>query len=509
MSLLGLDLGTTHLKAGLFAEDGRMLSLAIRQNQPALAQDGYSYYDPEKFWHTVEALIEDVLAGGVDVTPIPVRAIGIASMAETGLLVDQRTGAARTPLIPWFDKSATACAQRLKGIVDLKERFLKSGIRPTYKCCLAKLLWLQERDPSLLNGAIWLSAADYIAYRLAGVFATDQSLAGRTYAYDLNECEWDSGLLESLGVEAAIFPPVHPAGTPLGQVNAHSITRLCSLRDVPVSIAGHDHICAAYGGAMLTGGMEPDLVFDSIGTAESLVGALSERVLGEQEYQTGLSYGRHVAAGYMYWAGGLSTSGGSIEWLRGILGDPALTYAEMDALMIDHPLEPSGILYFPYLAGSGSPHTDMHVRGAFIGLKAEHSRAHLYQAVLEGNAYEVEVLRQAAQRGMNSSINRLVAAGGGTRNQRWMQVKADVSGCQIDVLSQPELVLFGAALLAGVGAGVYRDTEQIVQQLAPGFQLERYDPQLNRHLRYKHIFEQGYLAFQAPLRALSFDLIGE
>jgi xylulokinase len=431
--------------------------------------------------------------------------VGIASMAETGLLVDQRTGKPRTPLLPWFDRVANPQADYLAVHADHQARFLKSGIRPTYKCSLAKLLWLKERNPALLDGAVWLSAADYVAYRLTGVLATDASLAGRTYAFDLMAMDWDAPWLQELGLEAGLFPPVYPAGSVIGAVAAHRRSCLEALDGAPLTIAGHDHICAAFGAAMLASGLDSGLVFDSIGTAESLVGAFRARPLSQSEYDSGFSHGRHVAPGFMYWAGGLPASGGSIEWLRSLLGDPALGYQELERLLAERSLEPTRILYFPYLGGSASPHTDMQVRGAFIGLDASHGRADLCQAVLEGVAYEMEYLLRAAAEITHNPIERLVAAGGGTRIQRWMQIRADVSGCEILVLPQAEMVTFGAALLGGLGAGVYRSLAEAADQVSVPIQPRRYMPNPGRHEIYRYLYENAFLPLQAPLRALKLE----
>jgi sugar (pentulose or hexulose) kinase len=197
--------------------------------------------------------------------------------------------------------------------------------------------------------------------------------------------------------------------------------------------------------------------------------------------------------------GGLSTSGGSIEWLRGLLGEPPLTYAEIDALLSTLDRMPGSILYFPYLAGSGSPHTNTAVRAAFIGLSSAHTRADLLKAVLEGTALEIEVSRRAAEEATGLPIQLIIAAGGGTRNRRWIQIKADVSGCRYLVPSMPETTLLGAALLAGVGAGVFASEEQALAMTSQSRgKTFRPDEQINH--AYRRIFEHGFLALQEPLR---------
>jgi sugar (pentulose or hexulose) kinase len=157
MTILAIDIGTTHCKAGLFALDGTALKIATRPMVTHRAPSGEAYFDPEALWASVSAVIRKVAASAG-----PIAVIGIASMAETGLLVDRQTGVARSFFVPWFDTAAQAQADLIRRQSDALERYLKTGLRASFKCSLAKVLWLRARDESLLDGAIWLSAADYI-----------------------------------------------------------------------------------------------------------------------------------------------------------------------------------------------------------------------------------------------------------------------------------------------------------------------------------------------------------
>jgi xylulokinase len=187
-----------------------------------------------------------------------------------------------------------------------------------------------------------------------------------------------------------------------------------------------------------------------------------------------------------------------VEWLRAQLGDKPLSYDEIDALMASARPEPTGILYFPYLVGSGPPHTDPLIRGAFIGLSASHGRADLLKAVLEGTAYEVEYIRQTGEHITGQPIPVLVTAGGGTRNRAWLQIKADVSGCRIEASAEPEATLLGAALVAGIGTGLYASEVEAFNGLSLK-PVEVFLPDSERHAVYRRLYEQGYLPLQESL----------
>jgi sugar (pentulose or hexulose) kinase len=490
--LLSLDLGTTHTKAGLFAEDGHIHKTASRKIVAHQGPSASTYFDPGELWAAVVELIREITQG---THPGEIAAIGITSMAETGLLIDNQTGEPRTQLIPWFDDSAATQVRLLEAVDDPQERFCRTGIRPNFKSSLAKILWLRQENPELLQAATWLSTADFIAYKLSGEISTDYSLAGRTYAFNINSNTWDSEWLQAFHLPPELFPPAVESGHPIGILTQEAGSSTGLSPGIPIAISGHDHVCAAF--AIL--GDERGKVFDSMGTAEALIGILDKDKLGVEEYDSGLVFGRYVSGNGFYWMGGMSASGGSLEWVRSILGDPALSYAQMEAILSNASPGPSGIIYFPYLSGSGSPHTDIYARGAFVGLKTTHQRADLVKAILEGTAFEAEFIRQAAEKFLGVGISSIAASGGGTRIQDWMQIKADVFGCPIEVHSTSEASLLGATLLAGLGIGLYPDANSAisaVQRIPECF----YQFRESYHRVYHDLYQQGFIPLQNPLR---------
>lgn len=491
--LLGIDVGTTHCKAGLFDLQGHLLKVASRLSRSHKSSKGFFYYDPQELWTSLAGAIREVIQG---IPAAQIAAVGIASMAETGMLVDRLSGIPRTNLIPWFDSSPTRQAETLRQADDLVERFYRTGIRPNFKCSLAKILWLREQDKSLTREAIWLMAADTIAYQLTGGMGTDYSLAGRTYAFRIDQKTWDAPWLESLGIDPNLFPQARPSGEMLGKVHLQAAQLTGLLAGTPVAVSGHDHVCAAFASS----GHSPGRVIDSMGTAEAIEGVFEERPFNEADYHSGLVFGCYVVMGMNYWMGGLSASGGSVEWLRSALGEPELSYSDLSALLEKTEPTPTGILYFPYLAGSGSPHSDLRVRAAFVGLDAAHNRADLARAVLEGTAYEIEFIRRVAEGVTGMPVDQITVSGGGTRNPHWMQIKADISGCRLEVLDMPEATLLGAALVAGIGCGVYPDA-QTASATADHSERTIYLPDPARHKTYTHYYEYGFLALQTPLRA--------
>jgi len=490
--LLGIDIGTTHGKAALFETDGAPIRLTTLPTITHQGDGGHPYHDPEEVWDTVVALICEVMT---DVSPADVTAVGVASMAEAGLLIDVRTGQPRSPIIPWFDTRSAVQAAELVRAGDTHDTFCRTGLYPSYKCGLAKLLWLRAHDAAALRGAIWLSVADYIVFRLTDCMATDPTLAARTYAYRIDDHRWDEPRICALGLDPALFPPVRPSGSAAGTVHRDAADATGLAAGTPVAVAGHDHLCAALAAGVVT----PGRAVDSMGTAESIVGVLPGPSLGDIEFRSGLTFGPHVLPGRYCWMGGLPASGGSVEWLRAQLNHEPLSYDSLARLLSDARPGPSGILYFPYLSGSGAPLPDPHVRAAFVGVTAAHGRADLVKAVLEGTAFEVESIRRAATRVTGVRIEELVAVGGGAKNECWLRIKADIAGCRLLVPALAETTLLGAALVAGIGCGTYVDEDEALK-VVEAQAATRIDPDLLCHQAYLRWYGDGYLALQEPLR---------
>lgn len=489
---MGVDIGTTHCKAGLFGDGGDVLKIAGRATPTRHDVAGPAFYDPDELWATVAAAIGEVAAA---VDPAQIAVVGLASMAESGLLLDRATGVPRSHIVPWFDPASTLQAATIAREAEPFERFQRTGLRSSFKYGLAKLLSIRQQHPTVHHDAVWLSVADYIAYRLTGQMATDYSLAARTFAFRIDTLNWDREWIRYWGYVPELFPQALPSGTMVGETRS-GVGVATGLRPgTPVAIAGHDHLCAA----VAVGAHLPGVVFDSMGTAESLLGTLVSKGLGETEFNSGLSYGRHVAGDGFFWLGGLASSGGSVEWLRARLADPPLRYDQLQALLAEATDDPTGILYFPYLSGSGTPWPDATARAAFIGLRAAHTRADLLKAALEGTAYEIEAIRRAAEQATLSPIEHIIAVGGGTRIAAWMQIKADVSGCRYQTAALEEAAVLGAAIVAGSGCGFYADVEEAIAALARS-NLTSVFPDRGRHQTYRRLYEQGYVGLQEPLR---------
>ncbi len=494
-SLLAIDAGTTHIKAGLFNREGKIVRIANRDTPVETAGEGYRIIDPERLWQEVLAAVK---ALEVQAVRTSIAGIGIASMAESGLFIDRSDGRPRSAIFPWFDTSAESCVAAIRKIAGENEHFLVSGVYPSFKCSLAKIMWARQYLDINIGNCVWLSVADFISYRLSGCLASEYSLAGRTDAFDIVHKKWDGDWLKAFDLSVEQFPSAFPAGHPSGGLQPEVASTLGLTAGIPVCIAGHDHICAS----LAVGAFQPGVVLDSMGTAEALVGSFPERELTERELLSGFSIGCSVVPDRFYWIGGLSTSGGAIEWVRSLVSADPLDYSDIDAILAAGSEGPGEITFYPYLAGAGSPHRDPDRRGAFTGIRFNHQLADLLKAILEGTAFEVELMRRQGEQLTGQPIERLIATGGGTRNRRWMQVKADVSGCRYELAQTSESVLLGAAMLAGIGAGLYSGPDDAFTAVAKPSAVI-YGPRPQLHRLYLEKFEVEFLNNQGKMKEFS------
>lgn len=417
-------------------------------------------------------------------------------MAEAGLLVDKTSGQPRSEIIPWFDRRTLKQYKSIKDKIDVEEIFSKTGLYPSYKYGLAKILWLKESDPDILSNTCWLSVADYICYRLTGKMVTDYTLAARTFLFNIIDRKWDQDLIKYFKLNQSLLPPAYPSGTVACKTKIDGLEK-----KVPISIAGHDHVCAA----LAVGAIKPGIVFDSMGTAETLMGTLENFQSNKEQFNSGMSFGCHIVDDKYFWMGGLSASGGSIEWIRKLLDEPSLSYQQLENLIVKTDNLPTGILYYPYLSGSGAPFPFAKARGAIIGLDFKHGRSEIVKAVLEGTSYQLESIRRKAETITKKDITKMIAVGGGTRNDEWMKIKSSVTGCIFDVITIPEATLLGAALVAALGSNYYADTEEILETVSIPVK-KKWVPDLKQHQYYQKIYEDQYSKLQSLISKQNYDI---
>ena len=494
--LIGADVGTTNIKVVAFDRSGRALESASSPTPTRYPGPGRAEHDPEELWSSFAATLRRVTERLDD--PDRVASIAVASVGEAAVPLDAR-GAPTGDIIAWFDGRARPQAERLGRAAGKDRLFGLTGLslQPIFGLC--KLLWLKENEPEAYSRTTtWLNVADFMAFRLCGVAATDFSLASRTLALDLHNLRWADELLEEVGIPPNLFASLRESGSPLGPVSREAAGATGLPEGACVAAGGHDHVC----GALAIGVTETGTMLNSLGTAEAIFLPLERPLTDPRVGNQGYTQGAHVAGRY-YVFGGQYTSGASVEWLREILDG-----ANYDALISEAEKVPPGSLgafFLPHLRLANPPYDDPAARGAFVGLSTDVGRGALFRAVLEGLAYDSRnSLEPLLTHTGLEELRTIHAIGGGTQNRLLMRIKATVMNQEITVSGVEEATSLGAAVLGGVGAGVYTDIPSALEQL-------RYDeypiePILDEVAFYEEAFRKVYGRLYPSLRGVHHEI---
>ncbi len=449
--LVGVDVGTTNLKTVVYEPDGSAVAVAVVPTPTHYPRPSWAFYRPDELWTQTVNALREALAKVDD--PRRVASIAVTSMGEAAVPVDA-AGEPTYDAIAWFDTRTEPQMAWLEREIGREALFATTGLslQPIWGLC--KLLWLRENEPEAFGRtARWLHIADYIAYRLCGVQATDFSLASRTMVLDLAKLRWSDELLEAVGIPKEVLAPLAESGTRLAGVTADSAGETGLPLGTPVSAGGHDHVC----GALAVGVTEPGSTLNSLGTAEAWFMSLERPLMDPTMGHQGYTQGAHVAPGRYYAFGSQYTAGASVDWLRGILG----TGTEYETLLAEAEATPPGsigVCFLPHLRLAGPPVDDPRSRGAFVGLSTDATRGAMVRATLEGLAFEsrrlLEPLLAHARLRMPAEI---ASIGGVTRNGLLMRIKATTLNRPYTIAEVEEATTLGAAILGGLGAGVYPD----------------------------------------------------
>jgi xylulokinase len=463
MSLIGLDIGTTGCKAIVIGADGAIVGRAAREYAIATPHPNWAEQDAEHVWRMAWESLREAVAGARGDPP---QAMALSCQGEAVIPVDGQ-GRALRPAILGMDTRTTEENRWLAGRFGAEALFRRTGMPVHTINTLPKLLWLKRHEPELWNSAEqFLLYEDFFLRRLTGKATISHCLASRTQMYDLAAGDWATDLLEGCGIERARLASLAPAGVgPVGTLRPELARELGIQGEVALAAGGHDQACAALG----SGVVEAGLAMVSTGTAEVVEVAMGSPALGDALREGNISIYRHVVPD-LYLAMTLNHSGGLLlRWFRDAFcaSETARARAEgadaYDRMLEGAPEGPTRLFVLPHFAGSGTPWFDTASKGAILGLTFADDRASVAKAILEGLTFELRVNLDLL-RANGIEIEELRAVGGGARSALWLQLKADICGVPLRVPEVTEAACLGAALLAGVAAGVYPDLPAAVER---------------------------------------------
>jgi xylulokinase len=458
--LLGIDVGTGGTRALVVGHDGRIVASATEPHQAfASPRIGWAEQRPEDWWRATGLAVRKALAAA-NLGSEAIACVGFSGQMHGAVLLDDAGEVVRPALI-WCDvRTEKQCSDLNQQIGP--ERIIQLTCNPALpNFTLTKLLWVREQEPD--NWARVRSVMlpkDYVRFRLTGERATDVADASGTLMLDVAGRRWSDEILSATGIDPALLPSLHESPDVCAKISAAGADATGLAAGTPVVAGAGDQAAGATG----MGIVQPGSVSATIGTSGVVFAATDRPALDPKGR---LHTFCHAVPGRWHVMGVTQAAGLSLRWLRDQLL-PASTqngadpYDLLTAEAATVPAGSDGLLWTPYLMGERTPHLDGSARAALIGLTASHTRAHIVRAILEGVAFSLKDTFSIFEQ-MSVPVKSIRLGGGGARSPLWRQIQADVYGHDVEIVEAEEGAAYGAAILAGVGAGVWPSVDTACQ----------------------------------------------
>lgn len=474
---IGVDIGTTSIKALACASSGKVLGVVQMENHLYHPQPGYSEQNASEILQAVAKLIRDLV---LQQSSLP--AVVSFSAAMHSLLAVDECGEPLTPVLTWADTrsqpqaarlKANACGQRLYGLTG-------TPIHPMTPLC--KLLWWKENDPALFQKAYkFISLKEYLFYQFFGEYVIDYSVASATGLFDIRRLQWCEEALQLAGITTSQLSEPVPPTRLFTRLRREWVGTLSLLANTPFVIGASDGCLANLG----SGAIHAGVATLTIGTSAAVRMGIPEPVTDPQE-----RIFNYYLAENLYVAGGASNNGGIVlEWYaEKFLQKPFHNTADFSAFLEQIrplPAGAEGLLFLPYVLGERAPVWDATARGVFVGVALDHTQAHFMRAIVEGISFNLYAIARSLMNAL-TPIQKVLVSGGFAQSALWVQLLADLFGIPMCVTNTNEASGLGAALLGWKALEVYPDWE-IVRDIV---QIEKiYEPDAVRHARYEALFE--------------------
>lgn len=471
--LLGIDIGTSACKVAVFEKSGKVIAQTNKPYKLYYPNPGWVEQDPDEWWNAIVDGIKEILK---TVSADDIAGIGIDGQSWSAIPVDKDGNCLHnTPI--WMDTRARDICERVVSEVGFDEIFevAGNGFEPAYTT--PKMLWFKENKPEIYNNTYkFLQSNSYIGMKLTGNMTQDLSQGYGIHFFDMKKCQYDEKLAEKLGLSVDKVPELVECHSVIGEVTeeAAKITGLAV--GTKVVAGGLDAACGTLGAGVYKKGQTQE----QGGQAGGMSICLDEAVAHPK-----LILSPHVVPGHWLLQGGTVGGGGVLRWFKSELGKNE-SFDELTALAENIAPGSDGVTFLPYMAGERSPIWNADAKGVFYGLGFDKTKGHMVRAALEGVAYSLEHnLRTAAQTGVE--VGELLAMGGSANSILWTQIKADVTGKVIKVPASDTATTLGAAILAGVGIGMYESFESAVKETIVVTREQK--PNMENHEKYKKSME--------------------
>jgi xylulokinase len=451
---MGIDLGTSGAKTVIVDAQGSLLAACLSEYAIDSPHPGWAEENPDTWYNAVlgtmrAALLQANLPGEA------ITAIGLAGQMHTTVCLDEHRQPLR-PAIIWADQRSKTQVDRVYRQLGPEKLAAWTGNPLATGFMLASWLWLQDNEPELCRATrTLLLPKDYLRMRLTGEIGSEPSDAASTLLFDPARTGWSAPLLDALHIDPNLLPPIHASAEVAGGLLPDAAAASGLRPGTPVVFGGSDQALQALAQGVIT----PGLVSCTIGTGGQL---FASTFTPRPDPDLRLHLFNHALPQVWHVMAAILSAGLSLKWLR----DSIFTGQDYDALAdgaAQVPPASEGLFFLPYLAGERTPVMDPRARGAFVGLTLRHDRRYMVRAVMEGVVF---ALRQGLELmdGLGVPLERILASGGATRHPLWLQLQADIFNRPVYPSQTQEATARGGALLAGIGAGLYRDAQDACQR---------------------------------------------
>lgn len=485
--LLGIDIGTSACKIAVFETNGKLVIQVNKSYKVYYPKAGFVEQDANEWWEAIVSGLKEIFSSGL-VTADDIAAIGIDGQSWSAIPVDKEGQVlAKTPI--WMDTRSRDICDRVLADIGEDRIFNVAGnnFLPSYTT--PKMIWFKENEPEIFNKTYkFLQSNSFIAYKLTGAMSQDLSQGYGLHFFDCKKLHYDNELAKEFGLSVDLVPRLYKCDEVVGKVTENA-AKITGLKEGTLVVAGGlDAACGALG----AGVFEAGLTQEQGGQAGGMSICTSEAVAHKA-----LILSPHVVPDMWLLQGGSVGGGGALKWFKEQFGkDESFDDLTKEAEKINAGSD--GLVFLPYMSGERSPIWDPDAKGVFYGLSFDKTKAHMTRALLEGVAFSLEHnLRVAKETGVKVDV--LNAMGGAANSKLWTQIKADVTGCKIQVPASDTATTLGAAILAGVGCGIYDSYKTAVEKTIAITRVQ--EPDMAKHEIYKKSMET-YLRLYESLKDL-------
>jgi xylulokinase len=482
--MLGIDIGTSSIKVGLFSEDGQLVTINRQEYEIDYPVPGWAEVDPDSWWSLVRKALKEVL-NRPDITAGEIYSVGISTLCPALLAVDHSFQVLH-PAIIFIDQRSSKEAEKIKRVIPEEVFFETTGNRIIPGASsLTSIIWLKKNRPEVYRKTSFFGHGNsYIAYKLTGNFFLDRTNASYMGVFDARATyDWRRDLIEDLGLSPDKFPPVLLSSSSAGWITREASRETGLIEGTPVAIGGADTACSSLALGVLNNG---DL-FESCGTSDVITVCTSKPSFNDKFLNR-----CHVIDNHWLLHGAMSTPGAIIKWMGEELAPPREGINNVYDLIFkeatESPPGANGLIFLPYMFGERTPIWDPNARGVFFGLSLNSKRGDIYRAVLEGVGFGLRQILEIVMTSTGLNVQELKVVGGAAQNQLWNQIKADILQVELLSMEYQETAVLGAALLGGMNAGIINDIYKFTEELKLK-RLDRYHPDQNNQLLYNQLYQ--------------------